>query len=77
MKKLINFLKDENAQAMAEYALLTFVFALAIVGTLDIIRNTWSSKWNHVTDARAADIGVGVARELLSGSVGSERGIGP
>ena len=75
--KIISFIKDDNGQALVEYALLTFVFALAIVGTFALTRSTWYNKWNNVKDARAADIGAGEARELLSRNVRAVRGIGP
>jgi Flp pilus assembly pilin Flp len=76
-KKIISFFKEEDAQAMVEYVLLAFIFAIAIVGTLEFMKRAWVSKWNNTKNARATDISVSNARDLLGLNIGGIRGIGP
>jgi Flp pilus assembly pilin Flp len=75
--KLTSFVADENAQAMVEYVLLAFMFALATVGALELMKRAWVNKWNNTKNARATGTNINNARDLLGLSLGGIRGIGP
>lgn len=75
--KFVKFIKDENAQAMAEYALLALIFCLACYGALELMKRAWANKWTNTVNARASNISIGSPKDFMGGNPASLRGIGP
>ncbi|MHB9154535.1 MAG: Flp family type IVb pilin [Endomicrobiales bacterium] len=54
-----SFLSDEDAQALAEYALLAFVLVLASYGALKLFTGAWRIKFETIKEMRSGLKGIG------------------
>ena len=60
MKKLIlKFLKDEDAQALVEYALLLVILTVVSFAGFKILIEAWKAKFNSIRTLRAGLLGIG------------------
>lgn len=58
-RKIILFIKDENAQALIEYALLLSIFVLVSYGGISLFISAWKSKFNKLKNLRTGFLGIG------------------
>ncbi|SHE88052.1 Flp family type IVb pilin [Desulforamulus putei] len=60
MKEVImNLLKDENGQGMAEYGLILALIAVVVIGTLQLLGTNLNTKFTQVKDAVGGAGGTG------------------
>lgn len=52
------FLKDEDGQAIVEYALLTCMLVLAAYGAIKLFVVAWQARFNKIKQLRAGPLGV-------------------
>ena len=50
MKKILDFLKDENGQGMAEYALILALIAIVVIGALTLLGPKIAVFFNKVNE---------------------------
>lgn len=52
-EKFISFIKDEDGQALVEYALLLFVFTMISYCGISLYIHAWKNRFNNLQSTRA------------------------
>lgn len=55
---ITSFLKDENAQALVEYALLLFILTIASYAGIKLFVEAWKVKFNKIQTLRTGPAGL-------------------